>query len=158
MPHCGGEGQTREKHRNIAVFSLVMPGSVAGLSLQRPAGAQAASFGATLRAQGRHRKPALKEGVGYREVFLHKKCQPVVASALNTSLSCLTSHNFSQRWQQCSPSQEGHQDGFDAIQKQIQFSDSQNIRPPITHPPKPSGHTKATQSSSLLKASPSAVT
>lgn len=113
----GRAGSTQAPERNtgilIAVLSLVMPGSDAGLSQQSPsvaAAAQAASFGAMLRPQVRHRKPSLKAGAGYREVFLHRKCQPLVASALNTSLSCLTSHNFSLRCQQCNPSQEGHQD------------------------------------------------
>lgn len=99
--------QAPERNRNIAVFSLVMPGSIAGSSLQRPsvaAAAQAASFGATLRAQGRHRKPALKAGAGHREEFLHKKCQPLVAPALNT-------HRFQPEMEKCNPSQEGHQDG-----------------------------------------------
>lgn len=75
---------TTEKHRNIAVFSLVMPDSAAGSSLQRSSvapAAQAASFGATLRAQGRHRRPSPKAGAEYRDVFLHRKCQPLVASA-----------------------------------------------------------------------------
>lgn len=146
MPHCGGEGQgapkhqrAREKHRNIAVFSLVMPGSAAGSSLQRSsvaAAAQPASFGAILRAQGRHRKPSLKAGAGYREVFLHRKCQPLVASAPNTSLSCLTNKPQVQPEMPAVQPFPGRTPrwfpGLEVIQKQVQFSDSLNIRPPIT--------------------------